>query len=150
MTRNIRLTMRSVRRLLPDRRGNAMVEFALIGPTMLLVMVAVVQVGLHIQNYNAVRNLAADGSRFAVVQYQNGTKSPAAAIETWIRAKAVSGVYNLDTNRLEVVVTPAAASRLAGMTEMEIAVSYAAPDYLWSTAANSLNINYTRPVFLPI
>lgn len=127
-----------------------MVEFALIGPAMILVLLAVFQVAIHIQNYNAVRNLAADGSRFAVVQYQKGTRSPATAIETWIRSKAVSGVYNLNTDRFEVIVTPATSSQLAGMIQMDIAVSYAAPEYLWSIAGDTLNISYTRPVFLPV
>lgn len=147
----------TIRLRLPDRfgalardtRGSALVEFALIGPAMLLVLLAVFQVALHIQNYNAVRNLAADGSRHAVVEYQKGTRSPSAAIQTWIRAKAVSGVYNLNTDRLEVLVTPATTSRLAGMVEMEIAVTYSAPEYLWSIAGDTLNIRYTRPVFLP-
>lgn len=147
---NQRGILRRFSALRRDTRGNALVEFALIGPAMILVLLAVFQIALQIQNYNAVRNLAADGSRFAVVQYQKGTKSPGPAIETWIRGKAISGVYNLDTDRLTVTVTPATVSRLAGMTEMMIMVNYEAPQYLWTVAGNTLNISYSRPVFLPV
>ena len=136
-------------RLPSHAEGSTAVEFALIGPAMILVLLAVVQIGLQIQNYNAVRNLAADGSRFAAVEYQKGTRSPTSAIETWIRTKAVSGVYNLDTDRLGVTVTQDASSRLTGLVEMDIAISYSAPEYLWSVAGTALTISYTRSVFVP-
>jgi Flp pilus assembly protein TadG len=139
----------SLRGLRSERTGSTAVEFALIGPAMILVLLAVVQIGMQIQNYNAVRNLASDGSRFATVEYQKGTRSTTDAIETWMRAKGVGGAYNLDTDRLQVTVTEAAASRLTGLVEMNIAVSYDAPEYLWSVAGNVLTISYTRAVFLP-
>lgn len=146
---DLRAMCSRVARLPRDRNGNVLVEFALIGPTMILLLLGILQIGLHIQNYNAVRNLAADGSRFAVVEYQKGTRSATSAIETWIRSRAVSGAYNLDTDRFEVIVTQPTTSALSGLVEMDIAISYEAPDYLWSTAANALTIQYTRPVFLP-
>lgn len=145
-----RFVLRQLSGLRRDARGNAIIEFALIGPAMLLTLLAVFQIALHIQNYNAVRNLAADGSRFAVVEYQKGAKSSGPAIETWVRAKALSGVYNLDTDRLTVTVTPVVISRLTGMNEMMIVVSYEAPQYLWSVAGDALNISYSRAVFLPV
>ena len=132
-----------------DGQGSTAVEFALIGPAMILVLLAVAQIGLQIQNYNAVRNLAVDGARFATVEYQKGTRSTGSAIETWMRTKAISGAYNLDTDRLEVTVTPDPSPRLAGLVEMDIAISYAAPEYLWSVAGKTLTISYNRSVFLP-
>lgn len=140
---------RRLRRIRGHAGGSTAVEFALIGPAMILVLLAVVQIGLQIQNYNAVRNLAVDGSRFAAVEYQKGTRSTPSAIETWIRTKAIGGVYNLDTDRLDVTVTQDANSRLAGLVEMDIAVSYSAPEYLWSVAGTALTISYTRSVFVP-
>ena len=139
----------SMRGLRSDTRGSTAVEFAMIGPAMILVLLAVAQIGLQIQNYNAIRNLAADGSRFATVEYQKGTRSTGSAIETWMRTKAVSGAYNLDTDRLEVTVTPDASPRLTGLVEMDIVISYAAPEYLWSVAGKTLTLNYNRSVFLP-
>ena len=138
------------REAIRDRGGSVAVEFALIGPAMILVLLAILQIGLQMQNYNAVRNLASDGSRFAVVEYQKGTRSANSAIETWIRSKAMSGVYNLDTDRLDVAVTQVTTSRLTGLIELSIAINYDSPEYLWSVAGNLLDINYTRPVFLPV
>ena len=60
------------RRLARDKQGSVLVEFALLAPVLLTLMVGVVQVGLHVQNVNAVRNLAADGARAAMVEYQRG------------------------------------------------------------------------------
>lgn len=141
--------VRQLRGLRGHSGGSTAVEFAMIGPAMILVLLAVAQIGIQIQNYNAVRNLAADGSRFATVEYQKGTRSTTSAIETWIRTRGIGSVYNLDTDRLGVTVTQDATSRLTGLVEMDIAVSYEAPEYLWSVAGNLLVISYTRSVFLP-
>ena len=52
-------------------------------------MVGVVQVGLHVQNVNAVRNLAADGARAAMVEYQRGNLLTAEQIAADIQARGV-------------------------------------------------------------
>lgn len=137
------------RRLWRNREGSTIVEFAIIGPAMITLLLGVVQTGFQVQNYNAVRNLASDGARFTAVQYQKGTRSAPDTIETWMRARGVGGVYNLDTDRLTVDVTQQTTSQLAGLVEMNISVSYAAPDYLWSVAGDALTISVLRPVFLP-
>lgn len=137
------------RALRRDAGGNAAVEFALIGPAMILLLLGVAQIGLQIQNYNAIRNLAADGSRFATVEYQKGTRSTTTAIETWMNTKAIGGVYNLDIDRLDIDVTQDASPRLTGLVEMDIAITYTAPEYLWSVAGKVLTLRYNRSVFLP-
>lgn len=137
------------RRLRRSRDGSTMVEFAIIGPAMITLLLGVVQTGIQVQNYNAVRNLASDGARFTTVQYQKGTRSATDTIETWMYARGVSGVYNLNIDRLTVDVTEQATSQLPGLVEMNISVTYAAPDYLWSIAGDTLTITASRPVFLP-
>jgi Flp pilus assembly protein TadG len=132
-----------------DRRGSALVEFAIIGPAMILMLLGVTQTGIQMQNYNAVRNLASDGSRFAAVEYQKGTRSTPEAIETWMFARAVSNTYNLDIDRLDITVTEATTSRLTGLVEMNITVSYDATEVLWTVAGDALAISYSRAVFLP-
>lgn len=131
-----------------DERGAVLIEFALLAPLFITLLVGVVQVGLHIQNKNAVRNLASDGARFAVVEYQRGHQSTTDIIETWMRSRGVGGRYNLNTDRLGVSVTQQATSRISGVVEMEIKVNYTAPDYLAFVPGDVLSLEYTRPVFL--
>jgi Flp pilus assembly pilin Flp len=135
-------------RLRNDERGSVLIEFALLAPVFLTLLIGVVQVGLHMQNANAVRNLASDGARFAVVQYQRERNSPTEVIETWIRSEGVGGKYNLATDRLGVTVTEESTSRIAGAIEMEIRVTYSAPDFLAFVPAEVLQLQYVRPVFL--
>ena len=137
------------RKLLRDSRASALIEFAMLAPVFILLLIGMLQIGLQIQNYNAVRNLASDGARYAVVQYQKGIKNSTSSIEAWIRARAVSGQYNLNTDRLGIAVSqPLTGSQVAGTTEMDINVTYAAPNFVPQIAASALNLSYTRPVFL--
>ena len=135
------------KRLARDERGGTLVEFALVSPIMLTLLFGVVQVGLHVQNANAVRNLAADGARAAVVEYQRGNSLSANQIAAEIRARGVGPKYNLNLDRLDVVVTEEA-SRIGGVDEMSIAISYDMPNYLAFVDLSDLTIEYERPVFL--
>jgi len=138
-----------IKKLLLDCRASTLVEFAMLAPVFILLLIGMLQIGIQIQNYNAVRNLASDGARYAVVQYQKGIKNSTSSIETWIRARAISGQYSLNTDRLGVAVSqPLTGSQIAGTTEMDINVTYAAPNFVPQIAASALNLSYTRPVFL--
>ena len=130
-----------------DERGGTLVEFALVSPIMLTLLFGVIQVGLHVQNANAVRNLAADGARAAVVEYQRGNSLSANQIAAEIRARGVGPKYHLNLDRLDVVVTEEA-SRIGGVDEMSIAISYDMPNYLAFVDLSDLTIEYERPVFL--
>ena len=135
------------KRLARDERGGTLVEFALVSPIMLTLLFGVIQVGLHVQNANAVRNLAADGARAAVVEYQRGNSLSANQIAAEIRARGVGPKYNLNLDRLDVVVTEEA-SRIGGVDEKSIAISYDMPNYLAFVDLSDLTIEYERPEFL--
>lgn len=137
----------SIARLRGDERGAALVEFALVAPIFLTLLMGVIQVGLHVQNTNAVRNLASDAARYAVVEYQRGNKLSTSQISMVIRARGVGPRYNLNTDRLNVTVTEPA-SRIGGVREMRIALSYDLPDFLAFVDNGAFQINYVRPVFL--
>jgi Flp pilus assembly protein TadG len=136
-----------IARLRADERGAALVEFALVAPIFLTLLMGVIQVGLHVQNTNSVRNLASDAARYTVVQYQRGNKLTTDQIAMAVRARGVGPRYNLNTDRLNVTVTEPA-SRIGGVREMRIALSYDLPDYLAFVNTGALQISYVRPVFL--
>ena len=149
-------------RMRRDERGSVLIEFALLAPAVIMLLLGVVQVGLHVQNYNAVRNRAADGARFAVVQAQRDRPTSGDTVETWIRSRGIGPKYNLNTDRLSICVTSsgsaaspgcptgaaAVTSRVTGVREMKIQIIYRAPDHIPFVAGNVLRLDYTRPVFL--
>ena len=152
-------------RMSRDESGSVLIEFALLAPVIIMLLLGVVQVGLHIQNSNAVRNLASDGARYATVQSQLDRPTSTDTVETWIRSRGVGPKYNLSTNRLNICVTssgataspgcpiagtPSVTSRITGVREMQIQITYSAPDYIPFVAGEMLQLNYTRPVFLLI
>jgi Flp pilus assembly protein TadG len=143
------MAMRSfISGLVLDRRGGVLVEFALLAPVLMTLMVGVVQVGIHVQNANAVRNLASDGARAAVVEYQRGNTLTASQIAADIQARGVGPKYNLRVDRLDVQVTEQSPSQINGVTEMRIAVTYEMTNFLAFVDLSALDIEYERPVFL--
>ena len=130
-----------------DLRGSVLVEFALLAPVIIALLIGVVQVGLHVQNSNAVRNLASDGARMATVAYQRGNQLTAEQIGIMIRSEGVGGKYNLDTDRLEINVTQHT-SRIGGVREMRIQITYDPPNFLSFAGVSALRLTYERPVFL--
>ena len=58
---------RSIRRLGSDRRGVSALEFALIAPIFILMVVAVTQIGSLFYAHAALRNAVSEGARFATI-----------------------------------------------------------------------------------
>ena len=132
-----------------DQRGAVLVEFAMLAPALLLLLIGVFQVGVHVQNANAVRNLASDGARWVAVQYQRGNSLTTEQVELGIMARGTGPKFNLKVDRLSVAVTQPV-SRIAGVREMNIRITYAAPNFLGFADVPALALDYERPVFLLI
>ena len=76
----IRKLLNRIRR---NDTGAAAIEFALLSPALILMMIGVLQVGVAMQNYNALRGLSADVARYTMVQYQTGNTISNSQIESW-------------------------------------------------------------------
>lgn len=137
-----------LKRIQTDQTGSTLVEFAVLAPTLITAIIGVFQVGAWVQNYNAVRNLAMDSARFAAVEYQKGNRISAADLELQVRARGVSNTYNLTDDRLQVTVQEVS-SRITGVTEFDIDVTYTAPDWLAFVDSGVFAVTYSRPVFVP-
>jgi Flp pilus assembly protein TadG len=76
------------------QRGVAMVEFAIILPVMLLLMLGVTEIGRLLIRYNALTKHVHEGARYAASQVLNGTTGTVvidAQIETEVRNLVVYG-----------------------------------------------------------
>ena len=89
------MTVRDVRR----QEGQAMVEFALVAPLLILILFAVIQFGVIFNDYIALTDATRVGARKAAVSRQEA--KPLELIDAKVRATA----SDLDMDKLDVDVT---------------------------------------------
>lgn len=140
--------LRFLTRLLGDQRGGALMEFGILAPAIFTMMFGVLQVGLQMQNYNALRSVASDVARYTVVEYQKLDKLSATQIEDKTRAIAVGSPYLLDTDRITVQVTTPT-SEITGATKFNVALTYVPPNFLNIVGLGAITLNYNRPIYVP-
>jgi Flp pilus assembly protein TadG len=137
-----------LRRLAASTRGASAVEFALLAPVFIALMIGVVEVGVYMQNYNAVRSLAGDAARFAAVEYQKNNLATESTLETNIQAMGIASPYNLNNNLLVVDVNEVIPSRVNGAREFDLDITYSLPDIIGGTSIDNITLNYSRPLFV--
>lgn len=137
-----------IRRLSCDRGGTATIEFALIGSTIIMLMLGVLQIGMAMQSYNAIRNVAADTARFAVVEYQRGSAPTTAALEIHAQTIATAAPYLLKPDAFIAEIEDAATQRVDGAREITLTVTYTVPVVLPFANWRSLSIDFSRPIFV--
>lgn len=131
-----------------NAEGSAVIEFAIIAPTLVACMVGVLQIAMGMQSFNAVRNVTADTARYALVQYQRGETPSNSDIRTEAISIARGAPYLLDNNSLQITVIDAATQRVPGATEKTITVAYTVPVVLPIFTFAAPTISQTRPIFV--
>lgn len=141
-------------RLRRNSQGSVAIEFALIGPAMLAMLLGVLQFGIGMQNYNALRSVSAEVARYAVINAQDaaaksnmGMRETNAQLEQYARSVAVDAPYGLKSSNLTVTIT-SVPTRVDGASERTIELRYNIPSVLAVIGLTSIPISYTRPVFI--
>lgn len=140
-----------LRRLACDQSGSTAVEFAIVGPAFIALLLAVLQFGLALQAYNAVRNVSADVARHVAVQFQvsagaaNGLND--ITIERVAVSRAISAPYLLKEDNFRVDVQNAAVQRVVGATEKTISIEYDVPTVMPLFGFTGPTVSYDRPIF---
>jgi Flp pilus assembly protein TadG len=93
-------------KVLKDQKGQALVEFAVILPLLLLLIMGIIEFGLMLNSYLTVRNVSREGARAGIVGSTN------AEIENTI----ISTSPNLEESKLTINITPTEGSRKSGDT----------------------------------
>ena len=137
-----------IRRTIGDTSGSIAVEFGLLGPLAIAMMLGVLQVGIAMQSYNAIRNISADVARNATVQYQTNNTLTNTQIEQQALATAVNPPYLLMQDELDAVVIDAGTQRVTGAIEKTITITYQIPSILTLLGYSSPSISFSRPIFL--
>lgn len=89
-----------------NQKGQALVEFAMIVPILLLLVMGIVQLGMMINSYITIENASREGARSGSV----------GDTDSEIRNVVISTSPTLDAKYLTVTITPSEASRVSGDT----------------------------------
>lgn len=142
------------RALRRNRDGSVVVEFALIGPALLAMLFGVLQFGIGMQNYNALRSISADVARYAVIDAQDAAansdmtmRDTNVELQDYAEEIATRAPYGLQADRLTATVT-SVPTRVDGSSERTITLQYNVPSVLGMIGIDSIPITYTRPVFI--
>ncbi len=139
--------MIGARHLAWDERGTAVIEFGLLLPVIFGTFLGVLQIGISMFAYNSLRNVTAEASRYALVEYQNNRQmADWSVLEN--RIVAIAPGSGLSPQRLTVDVEKAAIQRVSGAIELKISVTYRVQSVLPFLGIDEIATNYTRPVFL--
>ena len=140
--------MKRLQALRSDSSGSVVIEFAILAPVLITMLFGVLQIGLGMQNYNALRSVAAQAARYAVVERQKGTAYAASDVQNIARTIATGAPYGLTGTRLTVTCANATTQRVTGATEMTLTMSYNVPSFLEIMGMGQIPITFTRPVFV--
>jgi Flp pilus assembly protein TadG len=136
-----------LRRLTRNTRGNAIIEFAVLCPTIFAMMLGVLQVGIQMWNYNSMRAIAADTVRYTVVEYQKANQVTTSQIQSKAIAIAVNVPYRFNANNLTVTAAHPTTD-ITGMTKYTITMSYTPPSFLGFVGVSAPSLTFTRPIYV--
>lgn len=137
-----------IHRLMFDTKGGPAIEFALLAPAMIAMLMGILWVGLQMQSYNELRSISADVSRYTVVEYQKSNKLTPEQISSVAAATAVNAPYNLVGDNLDVNVVEQA-SPVASARKIQITLSYTAPNFLNFLGVGAPLQTFNQIVFVP-
>src|SRR5207248_4342197 len=91
-TGSMKLWLRSAAKLVSDRSGNAMIEFALGSGILVMAFVGTFQFGYTFLQYNNLQNAVARGARYAsLIPYDSLTSAPSDAFSTAVKNMVLYG-----------------------------------------------------------
>ncbi|MEZ5692268.1 MAG: TadE/TadG family type IV pilus assembly protein [Altererythrobacter sp.] len=116
--------MTRLRKLSTDSRGAAAIEFALLGPLLISLLLGVLMIGTQMQTYNALRSVASDVNRYTVVEYQKQNELNTSEIKLMANSIARRSPYNLSPDKLDVTVNQETISGITGAKKFKLTLSY--------------------------
>lgn len=128
--------------------GSVIVEFALLAPLFIGLFMGVLQVGVGMQNYNALRGISGDVARVAVINYQSDTRLTTSQLQDIANSTATQAPYGLVRSRFTAAVSTAATQRVTGAVEYTLTLTYNVPTMLNVIGVDEIPISFTRPIFV--
>lgn len=134
--------------LADDTAGSAAVEFGLIAPAFLMMLLGVFQAGVWLQSYNAMRTSVTQAARSVAVEYQTDNLLTDTQIAATGLAVATTAPYLLDSERLEVTVNNPSDQDFPGARELELVLTYQMPTFLDFAGIEGPEVTYSRTLFV--
>lgn len=104
MRRSKRVTWRQLMvRLMVHRRGTSAIEFALVAPLFILVLITIAAYGIYFSAAVSVQQIAADAARYSIAGITPHERRTLA--EAYIRTATLDAPF-IEKDRLSVTVTP--------------------------------------------
>lgn len=139
--------IRFLPRLLRDQAGASAIEFALLGPALITMLLGMLQIGIGMHAYSAIRGVSGDVGRHVSVEYQKSNELSDKQIELLAEAIAGQAPYLL-SGEVDVEVDDALVQRVAGAKEMTFLITYRVPSVLDIIGIGDFEIAYSRPIFV--
>jgi Flp pilus assembly protein TadG len=118
-------------KIFKNQKGQSLVEFAILLPVLLLLLMGVLEFGVMLNSYLTIHNSAREGARLGIVAGTN--------IE--IKELIINTSPNLDPKKLAVNITPSEGSRKAGGTlTVEVIYNYRVTIPIMSNILNNVVI----------
>lgn len=129
ITNDLKKTFKYSMKVLKNEKGQSLVEFAIIVPVIVMMIMGIIEFGLMFNSYLTINNSSREGARYAAV---GGTDAE-------IVDKIISTAPNLDSTHISISIIPDENSRSRGDT-VTVYVTY---DYqvfipLMSTIINNV------------
>ncbi|MEW6575372.1 TadE/TadG family type IV pilus assembly protein [Sphingorhabdus sp.] len=137
-----------LRQIRKSETGASAVEFALAAPIALILMVGVIQVGIAMQGYNAIRGMVGDLARHTVVRYSTGVDLADDQIEADAMARATAAPYLLNADNLVIDVQSAESSGIGGVKQIDVTVSYAVRSIIPGLDADQFPMTLEKSIYV--
>ena len=131
-----------------DRTGSAAIEFGIIAPVFLVMLLGVFQVGVWMQAYNAMRNAVATTARRVAVEYQTDNRLTDPQIANTGLAVATTNPYMLDPDLIEVNVDVPGSQPFPGARQLTLKFTYQMPSFLAFAGIMGPKVSYSRAMYL--
>ena len=141
--------IRVLQRLRRDRRGSTIIEFAILAPAIVTLFLGILQVGMWMQSYNALRSVAADTGRRVAVGFQrvDSTIDDNIEMAEWARNRAING-YLFQSADISTDVTDAANQQITGVTQKTLTLTYNYKSIMSIIGIDDQTVSFSRPIFV--
>lgn len=143
------IARRRLERLLIDRKGATVIEFAILAPAVIAMILGVLAIGIQMQASNALRSIAADLNRYTVVEYQKANVLSTSQIEEVASAIAVNAPYRLSGEQFDVEVSEVT-SPLEGAKKFAVVMTYTPFNALKIVDVQAATLTYRQNIFVPL
>ncbi|WP_296676019.1 TadE family protein [Novosphingobium sp.] len=139
---------RRLRKLVKGQDGAAALEFALVAPLLITMVLGVFQAGIWMGTYNSMRSVANETGRWTTVEYQKGYRKTNIEIAVEAQRRATTAPYSLASDGVTTFVSDASTQSIANVTEKSLKIVYDMPNVMQFAGMGNFKISYTRPLFV--